>query len=513
MQPHIIVAMSIAVLGLAPAAAEAACDCDHVIAVDQVSLDGDALGVKPGQSVCLAPGQRAALRLSSFHGTEEAPIVIRNCDGVAHIENQDRGYGLTVDTSEHLQITGTGDASAPYGIYVRAAKVAAGPGDYSAMGVAVSGYSHYLEIDHLEIVDAGFAGIMVKTDPTCESPDLREHVQREVRLHHNLIRNPGGEGFYLGSTGYPSRTRNCSGTDIPTYPHRHEGLYVHDNVVEDAGWDGLQIGVTPKDCHVYRNTIIRPGRLNEELQSQGFQFGGTSSCAVHSNHLRGGPAMGIIILEAGDMKVYNNVIVDFGGAGIYANLRDAGPAGARYQLLHNTIIRAAQEGIQVFGPGLGDSVAYNNLVLESGAAAVSAGGDVAWEASNNIVDATVDDVGFVDPDAFDFRLKPTSLAVDAGRALADFDIAVDADDVERDDTPDIGAFEYIEGPRPEDPDGPGDPGNPGNPEDPGDPDAPGNPGVGSGDGGCTVASGAHASWLLLALMALVLGTRRSRRGY
>lgn len=135
-QPPIIVAISIAILGLAPAAAEAACDCDHVIAVDQVSLDGDALGVKPGQSVCLAPGQRAALRLSNFHGTEGAPIGIRNCDGVAHIENQDRGYGVTIDTSEQLQITGTGDASASYGIYVRAAKVAAGPGDYSAMGVA-----------------------------------------------------------------------------------------------------------------------------------------------------------------------------------------------------------------------------------------------------------------------------------------------------------------------------------------------------------------------------------------
>jgi hypothetical protein len=508
MSPHAIASISLLSLGLAPAAARAACDCDHVIAVDQISPDGDALGVEPGQTVCLAPGERAALRLSNFHGTEEAPIVVRNCDGVAHIENLDRGYGITVDTSEHLRITGTGDPSVPYGIYVRAAKVASGPGDYSAMGVAVSGYSHYVEIDHLEIVDAGFAGIMVKTDPTCESPDLSAHVQREVRLHHNLIRNPGGEGFYLGSTGYPSRARTCNGTEIQTYPHRHEGLHVHDNVIENAGWDGLQVGVTPKDCFVYRNTVIEPGRLKEEYQSQGFQFGGASSCVVHSNYLRGGPAMGIIILDAGDMKVYNNVIVDFGAAGIYANLREAGPAGARYQFLHNTIVRAAEQGVQVFGGALGDSVAYNNLILESGDVAVSAGNDVAWDASDNIVDATVDAVGFVDAEAFDFRLKPTALAVNAGRPLPDFDITVDADGVERDDEPDVGAFELIEGERPKDPEVPGEPGEPGNPGEPGEPGNPGEPGEGSRDGGCTVAGDSGAGWLPLAWLLLVLGISR-----
>lgn len=61
--------------------------------------------------------------------------------------------------------------------------------------------------------------------------------------------------------------------------------------------------------------------------------------------------------------------------------------------------------------------------MESGAAGASAGGDVAWDASDNIVDATIDEVGFVEPEAFDFRLKPTAIAVDAGRALADFDVA------------------------------------------------------------------------------------------
>jgi hypothetical protein len=79
--------------------------------------------------------------------------------------------------------------------------------DYSASAVPISGYNHDIEIDHIEVEEPGFAGFILKTDPSCGNRELRDHVQRNVELHHNLIRNPGGEGFYLGNTGFPSRYR------------------------------------------------------------------------------------------------------------------------------------------------------------------------------------------------------------------------------------------------------------------------------------------------------------------
>ena len=360
--------------------AYALCDCDHLIATTEITVDGDALGVQPGDSVCLEPGAREALRLANFNGSEGAIIEVRNCEGVAHIENEERGYGITLDDSVHVRITGAGEPDIPYGIYVRAART--GP-DYAAMGVAISGYNHDIEVDHLEVVDAGFAGFMVKSDPTCDNPDLSSHTQYNIELHHNYIRTPGGEGFYLGSTGYPSRTRTCDGTDIELYPHWHEGLHVHHNIVEDSAWDGLQVGVTPVDCSIHHNTIINPGLEEVQYQTRGFQFGALSSCDVHGNVLVGGTTIGIFILGAGDMRVYNNVIADFAEDAIYANQSEAAPQGTTYAFAHNTIVRPGGYGIQVFGGDLGPSVAINNIVAEAGEIAIGAGNNVAWTESRS----------------------------------------------------------------------------------------------------------------------------------
>ena len=87
-----------------PSQAQAApCDCDHVLELDVGVVDGAALGVQPGESVCVRGGPREFLRLQGFVGAEDQPIVIRNCEGVVDIDNDDRGYALTVDRSRHVR--------------------------------------------------------------------------------------------------------------------------------------------------------------------------------------------------------------------------------------------------------------------------------------------------------------------------------------------------------------------------------------------------------------------------
>jgi len=83
--------LTIGVTLLSASEARAApCDCDHVLGLDAQVVDGTALGVQPGQSVCVQGGQRPFLRLQKFTGTDGQPIQIRNCEGQVDISNDGR---------------------------------------------------------------------------------------------------------------------------------------------------------------------------------------------------------------------------------------------------------------------------------------------------------------------------------------------------------------------------------------------------------------------------------------
>jgi hypothetical protein len=68
-------------------AAAAPCDCDHVLGLDVTVADGTALGVQPGDSVCVQGGARPFLRLQKFKGADGQVVEIRNCDGQVDISN------------------------------------------------------------------------------------------------------------------------------------------------------------------------------------------------------------------------------------------------------------------------------------------------------------------------------------------------------------------------------------------------------------------------------------------
>jgi len=423
----------------------APCDCDHVLGLDAQVVDGTALGVQPGQSVCVQGGQRPFLRLQKFTGTDGQPIQIRNCEGQVDISNDDKGYALTIEQSNFVHLTGTGDDAFEHGFRVRGAKD--GP-DYSAMSVAIGELSSDIEVDHVEAYEAGFAGFMVKTEPRCDgSSNLGTFVMHNVALHHNYIHDTKGEGIYFGSTGYGGREYTCDGVKKLLYPHEHHGADIHDNLIENTGWDGAQIGVTPKGCQFYRNTIRKVGLGGELYQQQGLQIGGASACEIWGNVLMDGPTNGIFILGADDTRVYNNLVVGFMEHGIYANDQEQ-DLQARYRFAFNTIVGSGKGGLTVFGAKLGPGYAYSNVVI--GSAPIGIGGDILdfVEMANQTAD-TPDALGFVDPAARDFHLRMDSPLRDAGVAAPELELADDLDGTPRSDgLPDVGAFEFDPDPPP-----------------------------------------------------------------
>ncbi len=436
----------VVVLCIAEDVKAAPCDCDHVVDSNVGIVDASALGVTPGQTVCVRGGPAEYLRLQNFAGTEQQKILVRNCEGVVDISNDDRGYALTADNSHHLHITGTGDENAEYGFRARAART--GP-DYSGMSVSVGDLSSDIELDHVEAYEAGFAGINWKTEPRCDgSANLGTFVMYGSQIHHNYVHDTGGEGLYFGSTGYGGREYSCDGQQVLLYPHEHHGADIHDNIFENTGWDGAQIGVTPVDCAFYRNTIRNVGLGGELYQQQGLQIGGASACDVWGNTLMDGPTNGIFVFGADDTLVYNNLVINFGDAGIYANDQDHDLAAA-YRFAHNTVIvGSGTRGLAVFGSKLGPGWAFNNFI--AGPQPLGVGNEVVdFVQMANVTADSPDAFGFVDPANRDFHLLETSSLRDVGVAPP-VQISDDLDGVLRDATPDVGAFEWSPEPPPSD---------------------------------------------------------------
>jgi hypothetical protein len=454
------------------------CDeCDHVIAPGTWVVDGLALDVRPGDTICVMAGEYEFIRFQAIRGDAEAPVTIINCGGLVRLYNADRAYGLVVEAeSRYFRLTGTGDPSLDYGFDVSAPDVDPWPG----VGLALGGKSTNFEVDHIEVHDTGFAGVTAKTDPVCDgSADQDQFVQRDVSLHHLYVHDTGGEGFYVGSTQSDGQTIRCDGADEVHQPHFLEGIHLHHNLIERTAWDGLQVGMARSDCTVYANTIVGVGGALEEYQEQGIQIGTYSSCDVYGNRIQDGPAMGIIVLGAGPSRFFNNLIVGFGEDGIYAHHRDA-VSGAGYEFYFNTIVDYARNGIRVHGENLGASLAADNLVVGP-AEGILAGGEVTdWTEDHNLTFEDIAEAGFAGPD--DFRLSDDSPARGAGRDVDGIDF--DIESRRRPSPPSVGAFEHEDdalGTVPEAGDGPPEPSD-GFSVSGGS--SPGSGGTSSGDSGC-----------------------------
>jgi MYXO-CTERM domain-containing protein len=481
---------------------------EHNIPLGTDSANGNDMGVKPGDVVCVEAGEREFLTLDDFVGTAAAPIVIKNCGGQVKIANDDRGYGININGSSFFRLTGTGDPSIEYGFDVSASRT--GP-DYSGSGVPVGGLSTDYELDHIEVHHTGFAGFILKTESRCDgSANLGAFVQKNTRVHDTYVHDTGGEGFYVGSTGYGGRDFQCDGQTVKLFPHEHDGVYLDHNRIENTGWDGLQVGVTPKNCEVSNNRIVGVGKTAEDpVQTRGIQIGGASACKLFGNYLADGPTIGIFVLGAADTLVYDNVVVDFGEDGIYGNDQElAAISGSSYAFLHNTVVGSKGASLRLFGALISGSAVVNNLFVGN-TDPLGVGGNVDATNQGNLELASPNEAGFVNVGADDYRLSADSPARDTGAVVSGFTVEADFDGVKRDSKPDVGAFEYTDEPRPDAgvPSGGG-----------GSSSSNPNGSAEEDDGGCgcrTIASSAPKSpWL--AALVLALGgalTARRRRPY
>lgn len=417
-------------------------ECAYIVPVDSTVVDGKVLGLKPGSVIGLNSAYKyGTLEFHNIEGTEDSPIIIRNFGGVVNIRATDKWHALKTENSKHFRITG-GDTPGQYGINVQGGE----------MGLKLDGLSTNFEIDHVEISNVGFAGIMAKTDPTCDDATIRGNfTMYDVSLHDNYLHQTGGEGFYVGNSFYDGMERECG----VRLPHEIKGLSIFNNIVKNTGWEAIQVGCAIEDTEIYNNTIENYGTANKEYQNNGIQIGSGTGGSVYNNLIKNGTGNGLIVMGIGDNVIYNNIIIASGSNGIFCDERFT--PGEGFQFVNNTIIDPAKDGIRLYSELVPRNTVINNIIVNPGSYGTYDStrsmddsfvyinsADLKIDMSNNLFARSLDEIRFVNPRADNYRLKPNSPAVNYGKDISTLAIRFDFYQAKRKNGSayDIGASEY-----------------------------------------------------------------------
>jgi len=427
------------------------CGCNHTIPAGTtgVIFDGATKGVKPGDVICIPPGSKDRILFQNIIGTAEKPVIIKNCGGQSLIGGINSNNGILFLSSKFFRLTGTGDPSFEYGIKIVGSKA-------GTQGVLITTLSSDVEVDHIEIIATGFAGIMAKTDPSSDCLNttmLRPNfTMYNVSLHHNYIHDIGGEGIYLGNSYFFGTTNYCGSMQ---YPHEIRGVKIYNNLFDRCGWESIQVGSAVKDVEIHDNRILNYGQKNVNSQDGGIQMGLGATGKLYNNFVKGAGnglgGQGIVIQGIGDIYVFNNVVVNSVDEAFTFNTKptplatdivNKGYLGGIY-VMNNTVINPGKAAFADFVNPAPGNVLFNNLIVTTNTGWNKLKTFYDWTQGNNVVVTTIDAAKFVNPAIDDYRLLPGSPAINAGRDVSSRGVTFDFNGIPRPSGGawDIGAFE------------------------------------------------------------------------
>lgn len=357
-----------------------------------------------GSTVYIPAGTRGALLLKNFKGTAAKPIVIINKGGKVNITvSKTASYAFKTLNCTYFKVLGNGVTSIPYGINISGGNIS----------MTMDGLSSDFEIANVEVRNSGFAGIMAKTDPTCNVATQRGHfTMKNVILHNNYVHKTGGEGFYVGNSFYAKGVAAACGTVLP---HDVQNAKIYNNLVDSTGCEGIQVGSAILGCEIYGNTVKSPGLSPfAAAQNNGIQIGEGTGGKCYNNLVKNAPGNGIIVLGYGDNVVYDNFILNSGAYGIFADSRYT--PGPYFRFINNTIINSAWSGIRLNSLTIPMNVVINNVIITKGTATAInlMSTKVKLTASNNFTGKDVNALKFVNYNGGNYHLLITSPLINKG---------------------------------------------------------------------------------------------------
>ena len=395
--------------------------CKYVVPANTSTVDAKALGIKPGDVICLSSSIKytSSITFKNVVGTKAKPVIVTNCGGKANLTVSGRPFNVKFSNSKFFRFTG-GSTDGDYGIRITGS---------TSNGLVLCDLSTDFEVDHVEVFKVGFAGIMAKTDPTCDNATNRGYfTMRNIYIHDNYVHDTGGEGLYIGHSFFGGYELSC-GVKLP---HTIENSFIFRNKVTNSGWDGIQVGCATKNANIYENTILNAGTLKKSSQDYGIILSAGTGGRCYGNFIKGGSGTGLVAFGLGENMIYNNVIVNPAKTGIFCDER-TDTWGYGYRVMNNTIINPKEVGIRVYAEKVPKNIVMNNIVVNPGeyskykesAFIMKLNTMTNFESYNNLVTRNIADVKFVNPGADNFRLSSGSPAREKGKDVSIYDVPKD----------------------------------------------------------------------------------------
>lgn len=343
------------------------------------------------------------------------PIIIRNCGGVAIVDS-DKSFGMKFENSEHFKLRGDG-AETKYGL-----KVSTDKGFFVSMELFTNSFT----ISRLEIAGkekgrmgekSGFAGIRIKTSPylACDvftDASRQAWVMTDITVNDNYIHDTGGEGLYIGHGFYSGRKeKNCNQV---TYSHSIQNIQAHDNLIENVGFDGIQIKSVDRNVEVFNNVVNGFGLRKEGAHDEGLFIGEGSTGRYYNNLVINGNGNGIQYQGMGDVDMFNNVIINVKGNGFFGAHGEFVyriPDGY-HNILNNTFVNIGEMGFTFYNNDGGVKRVMNNVI--AGIGGQMSGKGAKLDSANNIFTQNVVSLQFSSIEKLDVNLKSNSPLIDAG---------------------------------------------------------------------------------------------------
>lgn len=421
-------------------------DCDFVIDTNTGVVDGEELNIQPGDIIGLsgAGENYKNITFNNIVGTEDNPVIIKNCDGKAIIEST-YSFGVKFRNSKYFKFAGDGDENHNYGI-----KISTTTGFFLTFEYFTTDFETYnIEIAGVEPngigEDNGFAGIGIKTSPyqDCETfsdPTRTAWVMENITVRDCYIHDVGGEGLYIGHGFYNGRVES-SCTEI-TYSHSIQHIRIHDNLIENVGYDGIQIKNADLDCELYNNVIRNYGTLDAGAHNEGLFIGGGTTGKFYNNYVLNGTGHGIQFQGMGNVDVFNNIIANSGDNGFYGSSGDQVyriPDGY-FNIINNTFINSGNYGFVFFNNEGGTKRLINNIIAGSGEEIFRKGSTI--DTISNIMTQNLDYLKFSNFTNNIYSLEENSPAINYGTDVSEYEVVNDILGHPRSGAYDAGAFEY-----------------------------------------------------------------------
>lgn len=410
----------------------ACADCDYIIEPKQFLVDNAVLNLPPGSKIGIKGQNRKPIKLVNFHGTAEKPFLFINCDGQTTITSGT--VGVKIHKSSFLRVSGTG-SSDEYGIKISAI----------LHGVSAENGATDYEIDHVEIAGSKSIGFIARSNPRCDGSTNRENfVQKNTLIHHNYIHDVGNEGLYVGGSHWQKTVsrEGCTGL----LEAELEGVRVHNNRVENTGYDGIQVGSAIRDCEIYNNIVINYGLKNSTYHQAGLQINPGTTGKIYNNYIKGGTGNAIFLTGFGN-DVYNNIITDCNRNGFY--VADRGPLpNNSYRIVNNTLVKVKGYALVINSEQSENNIFYNNVLINT-QMLIDIIGNSKISLKNNYEAHGSNIKLFKDPDNLDYSPLQDSPLVNAGYNINDItDLNIQSDYLsnkrQSGKTIDIGAYEFQE---------------------------------------------------------------------